>query len=542
MNVMNDTMVTLEEVLALKLFEKSRLMTPKVNMKQSVSSINVMLDIEIIDWIDQDDQIMLTTGKIFDALSTDEMMTFFRAIGEKAVTAVFVKISPYIDGLPTEVIDVCNEIDLAVIDLDYDVTFTDIFSHVYKMMFNKQSNVLQRVESLHQDTMQVVVSGGNIEDVLRSVHKTIEMPVFVRDYYFENTYYVKNAFDEDYTLLYENIEAVQFEGKNQKRVHDTVSYKNRDIDRLLLPIVVKNQVYGHLVAYGRDNKISSYDQLGLEAASHIIALDFLKKISVNEVENKYKIEFFDDLISLDEDRRSKGIERASNFRFIENAQYAIICLRMIGNQQAEDQMRCVYLLDLICKDMGRAYLILNKSECIYVLVMLKEGENTTTTKRYANYIHEVLKGKMKKQQIKVGIGRIVKGLVNVHKSKVDAFKALEGACHYLDDDVIFFEEMGVYKILSQNSIRQELERFYNEILGKLIDYDQRRDTELIKTLEVYYACNGNLKRMSESLFTHYNTILYRLNRIQEIISLSLDNEEHRFAIQTALKARYILKE
>jgi purine catabolism regulator len=537
----NETIVYLNEILALPLFEHCRVITKESPLSQCATSINVMLDKEIVEWLGKD-QILLTTGKVVEKLTVEEQIELFRAIRSKAVSAVFIKISPYLPALPEAVIDTCNEIGLVIVDLDYEVTFTNIFSHVYELMFNKQSTVLKRVENLHQDTMQVVVSGGGIEDVLRSVHKTISVPVFVRDYYFENTYFVKSAFSDDYTLLYENIENVHFEGKNGKLIHDTVPYRGREIERLLVPIVVKNQVYGHLVAYGTNQGISNYDQLGLESTSHIVALDFLKKISVHEVENKYKLEFFDDLISLDEDRRAKAIERAANFRFIESAQYAMLCLRLVGKNQAEDQMRVVYLLELICKDMGHAYLILNKSECIYVLVMLKEGEGVALTKRYATYIYDVLKGKMKKHQIKIGVGRIVKGLLNGHKSKVDAYKALEAAANYLPKDVVFFEEMGVYKILSQSSIRQELEHFAEEVLGKLVAYDQRRDTELIKTLEVYFACNGNLKKMSESLYTHYNTILYRLNRIQEIIELSLDNEEHRFAIQTALKVNLILKE
>jgi purine catabolism regulator len=537
----NETIVYLNEILALPLFERCRVITHEAPLSQCATSINVMLDKEIVEWLGKD-QILLTTGKVVEKLSAEEQIELFTAIRSKAVSAVFIKISPYIPALPEAVIEVCNNIGLVIVDVDYEVTFTDIFAHVYELMFNKQSAVLKRVENLHQDTMQVVVSGGSIEDVLRSVHKTIGVPVFVRDYYFENTYFVKPAFADDYTLLYENIETVHFEGKGGKLIHDTVPYRGREIERLMIPIVVKNQVYGHLVAYGTNQGISNYDRLGLESTSHIVALDFLKKISVHEVENKYKLEFFDDLISLDEDRRTKAMERASNFRFVESAQYAMLCLKLIGKNQAEDQMRVVYLLELICKDMGHAYLILNKSECIYVLVMLKEGEGVALTKRYATYIYDVLKGKMKKHQIKIGVGRIVKGLLNAHKSKVDAYKALEAAANYLPKDVVFFEEMGVYKILSQSSIRQELEHFSNDVLGKLVAYDHRRDTELIKTLEVYFACNGNLKKMSESLYTHYNTILYRLNRIQEIIELNLENEEHRFAIQTALKANHILKE
>lgn len=537
----DETIVYLNEVLALPLFDKCRVITTEAPLKQCATSLNVMLDKEIVEWLSKD-QVLLTTGKVVEKLSLEEQIKLFRDIRSKAVSAVFIKISPYIKELPSEVIDVCNEIGLVIVDLDYEVTFTDIFSHVYELMFNKQSTVLKRVENLHQDTMQVVVSGGSIEDVLKSVNKSIGVPVFVRDYYFENTYFLKQVFSEDYSILYENIETVQFDAKGGKLIKDTITYKGKEIDRLMVPIVVKNQVYGHIVAYGTNQSISNYDRLGIEATSHIVALDFLKKISVHEVENKYKLEFFDDLISLDEDRRTKAIERAGNFRFVENANYAMICLKLIGKNQTEDQMRVVYLLDLICKDMGHAYLILNKSECVYILVMLKEGENVTLTKRYASYIYDVLKGKMKKHQIKVGVGRIVKGLLNAHKSKVDAYKALEAAQNYLPEDVVFFEEMGVYKILSHSTVRQELEQFAEDILGKLVAYDERRDTELIKTLEIYFNCNGNLKKMSETLYTHYNTILYRLNRIQEIIELNLENEEHRFAIQTALKANMILKE
>jgi len=47
--------------------------------------------------------------------------------------------------------------------------------------------------------------------------------------------------------------------------------------------------------------------------------------------------------------------------------------------------------------------------------------------------------------------------------------------------------------------------------------------------------------MSESLYTHYNTVLYRLSRIQEIMKIDLEKEEHRFAAQTALKVHKIMK-
>ncbi len=542
--MINESNVLLKEVLELPLFKTSKLLTEHEDLSLQVTSVNVMLDKEIIDWIGQDGQIILTTGQIFEKLSALEQIELFRAIAGKNVTAVFIKITPYIEALEPEVINVCSQLNLAVVDLEYQVSFTEIFSTVYSLMFARQSAVLQRVENLHKDTMNVVVSGGNLDDILRSIHKTITSPVFIRDYYFEDTYFIKKAFEDDYALLYENIEGIQLDSKNSKLIWDNVTFKEREIERLIVPIFVKNQVFGHIVTYGKDSAISNYDKLGLEAASNIIALEFLKKISVQEVENKYKLEFFDDLISLDEVRRAKAVERAPNFRFSESANYVIVDVNVSSKQatdESEKALKAAYLIEMICKDMGRAYMILNKSDRIYVLIMLKEGEGSTTVKKYVKYIYDILKSKMKKYQTQIGVGRIYKGLNQVHKSLQDAIKALEAAAYYIEDEVVLFEEMGIYKILSNSAIKTELEIFYKDILEPLALYDKRKDTELVKTLEVYFECNGNLKKMSEHLYTHYNTVLYRLSRIQEIMKIDLEKEEHRYAAQTALKVHKIFR-
>lgn len=542
--MINETNVLLKEVIELPLFEFSKLLTTHEALTHQVSSVNIMLDKTIINWIGQDGQMILTTGQMFEKMPIVEQIELFKSIAERNVSAVFIKVTPYIEALSQEVLDVCSDINLPVIDLNYEVSFTEIFSTVYSLMFARQSAVLERVETLHKDTMNVVISGGNIDDVLKSIHKTIVSPVFIRDYYFEDTYFIKNAFEDDYALLYENIEGIQLDGKNSKLIWDTVPFKETEIERLIVPIFVKNQVFGHIVTYGKEHAISNYDKLGLEGASNIIALEFLKKISVQEVENKYKLEFFDDLISLDEIRRTKAVERASNFRFSESAYYVIMDINVYSKHMADDSekaLKIAYLIEMICKDMGRSYMILNKSDRIFLLVMLKEGENAPIVRRYVKYIYEILKSKMKKYQTQIGVGRIYKGLNQVHKSLQDASKALEAAMYYIGEDIVLFEEMGIYKVLSNSAIKSELELFYKDILDPLVLYDKRKDTELVKTLEEYFECNGNLKKMSEKLYTHYNTVLYRLSRIQEIMKIDLDLEEDRYAAQTALKVHKIMR-
>ena len=51
---------------------------------------------------------------------------------------------------------------------------------------------------------------------------------------------------------------------------------------------------------------------------------------------------------------------------------------------------------------------------------------------------------------------------------------------------------------------------------------------------------GNLRKISEVQFTHYNTVVYRINRIRDLLKIDLKDPETAFSIQFALKIRDLL--
>lgn len=107
--------------------------------------------------------------------------------------------------------------------------------------------------------------------------------------------------------------------------------------------------------------------------------------------------------------------------------------------------------------------------------------------------------------------------------------------------MIHFDDLGIYRLLYYENMKPELIRFYKETLEPLVEYDRAKDTELVKTLQAYFDNNGNLKRISKQLFTHYNTILYRVQRIEEICNINLQNAQERLNLEIALKIMYILE-
>ena len=57
---------------------------------------------------------------------------------------------------------------------------------------------------------------------------------------------------------------------------------------------------------------------------------------------------------------------------------------------------------------------------------------------------------------------------------------------------------------------------------RLAAHDRKRDTQYCETLYHYLTCSRSLKKTCDALFTHRNTVLYRIRRMQEEFRLPLD--------------------
>ncbi|WP_425540249.1 PucR family transcriptional regulator [Microaceticoccus formicicus] len=70
--------------------------------------------------------------------------------------------------------------------------------------------------------------------------------------------------------------------------------------------------------------------------------------------------------------------------------------------------------------------------------------------------------------------------------------------------------------------------FINSEIRKLKEYDSDSDGDLLETLYAYICYERSLVRTAEKLNVHRNTVVYRVNRINEIINLDLDNPLIRY--------------
>ena len=124
----------------------------------------------------------------------------------------------------------------------------------------------------------------------------------------------------------------------------------------------------------------------------------------------------------------------------------------------------------------------------------------------------------------VGLSGPCGGLVSFSSGFEEARIAAEiGALIGGGAGVFTYEGLGPYRyaLLSDGSVRDQ----HQERLERLVEYERRRGTELLGTLEAFLDCRGSAVRTSRLLYIHPNTLRQRLQRIERVAGLDLDRED-----------------
>jgi PucR C-terminal helix-turn-helix domain/GGDEF-like domain len=134
-----------------------------------------------------------------------------------------------------------------------------------------------------------------------------------------------------------------------------------------------------------------------------------------------------------------------------------------------------------------------------------------------------------------GVGGPELGLEGVRRAYLEAREALEiGLGLGLSGPVFRFDDLLLYHFLRTEPAL--VDRFIDQMLGPLIEYDDRRKGELVKTLQAYFHNDASVKLAGETLFAHPHTVTYRLKQMERLTGWSLRDPEDKLRLQLALRA------
>lgn len=142
----------------------------------------------------------------------------------------------------------------------------------------------------------------------------------------------------------------------------------------------------------------------------------------------------------------------------------------------------------------------------------------------------------KHQHLRVGggVGTRV-AFFDLHRSIVQAGAALTISRRlYGAGRVGIHDELGAYPLLLSGADAAALREFAVRTLAPLRTYDDKHQTELEKTLRLYFSVGENVKTAAEQLNVHRHTVFYRLRQIGEICGCKLDDPHDQLTLRMAM--------
>jgi len=554
--------VKLNEIVEMSFLKDAQVLCGHDGLDNFITTVNVMEVPDIVNWVKPGEFLLTTAYSIKDDVDKlNELIPMMKEIG---VAGIGIKTKRYIEKLPESVLKTANDLEFPIVSIPLDVSFGDVITAVLTTVVNKQTNLLIQIDAFNTRLKEIMLRGGDLEEIAHMIHDVVQSPIAITEEIFKDYVIIADpVIEPEVKLLVEKLflkktRKVKRKSKEYgiETFYDTIG--DREVRRLMIPIFSDEVSYGYVVVWDMNQSVSDSTLFMIEAATSLIALNSSRKLSVYENENKHKIEFIEELLSRNEGQQFRAIEKASYFDFNKENMYGVIVASLTestldvkytpNNSKMLKQLNAKLIT--VVERLQRCYkgemICGNKSDRVIFLLGFdhetSEEKMKESMQMFSEELHSFAKLENIHKRISIGMGRVYGNYKELYKSYREAQRVLQNiALHHDGASILHFDELGIYRILSHEEIQPELHQFFMETLGPIVAYDKEKDAELLDTLKMYYKCGCNLKRVSEEMYTHYNTVIYRMQRIKEIGNINFNDSNTTLNVHIALKILDVLK-
>lgn len=423
----------------------------------------------------------------------------------------------------------------------------------------KQQKIMSVGASISHKLTQIVLQGKGMSTIAQALGKSLSCSVVIESPEFETVAsYGRVPHGVVRSLLRGEIgEAAESQAihrllEEQRTVHVDMPassgvYAHK---RMIAPIIVKNQICGFISLLKEEGCFGQVETMSLERAASVCALQKLNERTAIETEQRMKGELLAELLNKDADM-SIVMKRFHYFGYqLETPHYAFVFqLERTGEQGCEDEMHYMDIRNKMIgffsgrlERAGYRALISTQLDRVYALIPAAYIEKQRmTVETYGSYVAAQLNELTDSSNVVIGISNLCRTLPMFARGYREAVQAIEIArLKKQIRPVVCFAELGHLTLLLNARHPEELESFAYEKLGTLCEYDERNQSELVRTLYHYIENECNLHKTARAMNVSISGMRYRLRRIQELARVDLTVSANRFETQMALEILLIL--
>ena len=312
------------------------------------------------------------------------------------------------------------------------------------------------------------------------------------------------------------------------------------------PIMAGDQRHGWLVAVHRAGAMMLGAGGVLERAAVIAALSVIRLQAVHSVELRFQGDLVRRLVGgvVGHPERTLAYTRSFGWR-LDGPVAVLVTATEIVADAAADPTRALDVLDRLA-DGWRAALesevagaaVAGLATEIVTLLPL-DGRTPEEVSALVSAVTSRVNGRLRRvgRLLGTGIGRPAAALPELAEAHRQAQRALGvGQEIHGGSSVTHFDQLGVFRLLSLIPDSTELRSYVDEILGPLADAVDADSADLRETLRVLLETNLNVAESARRLHFHYNTMRYRIGKLERLLGPFTTDPTLRLNLLLALHA------
>ncbi|WP_099364554.1 helix-turn-helix domain-containing protein [Fredinandcohnia onubensis] len=387
----------------------------------------------------------------------------------------------------------------------------------------QQLNELSKRNEVHDRLIKISIQNKGLKSIIREIGKMINGPFSFYDY-LENDWY----HNQEKEKIHFSVDEITTIFKHRRNAVFMESRKPDEGKFYLYPILNGTIFLGCFI-YPYSNTLSIIDRIIIEQGGSLLALELVKKHTLEEIYYKKSHEFFNELIQSKEPEVL--LEKRKEFNLNPSHMFYVVLIELVNYKDLYKLGADIHsIISLIKKNIQVVQLIYGFHNKILLLVSFAHNSVSDDTIRGLKTI--ITNWKTNNDSfVCVGIGSEKQGLYHIGKSYEEAKKAVAYLVNKKESGMIAYESIGVNRLFI-NQDTNEIQEFINNLFQPLNTAKSKKN-DLEQTLLTYVKLNKSINETAKKLHVHINTLYQRLKKIEDMLNLSFNDPKDFLEIQLA---------
>ncbi len=549
--------LSVEEMLNIDIFSGAKLLGGAAGLGNEIKGATIIEAPDIVKFI-SGGEVLLTRFYAFQFCTSEEFDSYFRELAQKRVSAIVIKRGNDVDDIEEKVkyiLEFAEEYAVPVLEVAFELSFREILRPILERLFNEEVRRLKYFKTTHDNFTALSFLRGSGEDSLQKIldvlEKLIGNPAALfnqnMDYLagtegsaqkmaiLDNAEEYQPQFYSNYTYLRQKVTLTDEEPKvcYQYIVKWRIMYNRR----VYLVITASNSQFGDM------------DDIAVENAVTALKQEMFRQHTVEELEEKFQNDIITQILNGNFHSRKELEREVKRLGIPVDANYRVLIFKLWnectgGFEKLNEQFKFDSILrDAVVNEFGDVRVRNDVDQVIVIQQIYPEQKQEDYRKELKETVEKIQKRicqKNKNLKVRAGVGKEVEGVFKLSDSFKEARDSLEFIGIFKERSseqnhhIVFFSDMGIFKLLCKADNSEELYEYIPESLQKLLHYKKQQRQELILTLNTYLDRNQNLTKTAQELFIHYKTAAYRIDRIVKITGIDMNNASEVLAVRIGL--------